>query len=181
MGDILSALYVSNLFARSSPAHPLTLPPCTCFRLLALPALLALVLIVLMHCNNYITTRYFHTSEVSLALSFLISVGQCVCPLCVYTCLRQCGWCGVWQSASNQNPIPLWLTGDTQESVMSLVCGGLLFEIPGSIFFYLTRRRWEHVLGEECAQHQGKRWADEIVVALVIHTGFRLLWRIDSM
>jgi hypothetical protein len=35
-----------------------------CGRLLAIPAMAALVLIVLTHCNNYITSRYFHTQQV---------------------------------------------------------------------------------------------------------------------
>jgi len=32
-------------------------------KLLAIPAAAALVLIVLTHCNNYITSRYFHTQQ----------------------------------------------------------------------------------------------------------------------
>ena len=29
----------------------------------------------------------------------------------------------------------------TQESVMSLVCGALMFEMPASIFFFIVRNR----------------------------------------
>ena len=37
-------------------------------RMLGLPAMLALAVVVLTHCNNYVTTRYFHSTEVFLSL-----------------------------------------------------------------------------------------------------------------
>ena len=63
--------------------------------MMCVPALLAVLLVALLHANNYITCRYFHTND---------------------------------------------------ESMMALICGILLFELPASVFFWMKACRISRVV-----------------------------------
>ena len=58
-------------------------------KMMCVPALLAVLLVALLHANNYIPCRYFHTND---------------------------------------------------ESMMALICGILLFELPASVFFWMKQK-----------------------------------------